>query len=398
MPSCRVVLEPLLEQIHDAALGTLPWETALSSVTKLFRVNSAVIAVELKHGGGWGVSTGVDARIHADYFEHYAGIHPLAARASAAPVGSVLTDRMLMPKAEFQHTEFYADWARRSQFDEMLNVRLASSERGVVGMGLTRSSRAGEFEAADFALVRRLAPHLRRAIATYQQLEGVLSSRQGMAEALDYMRRGVFGLDLTGRIVFANQAARLLLAAGDVLRADGGLLAANRPDRTTVLQRMVRSAALGGVTRVLALPRPNGGLPLMLETVPMGSSVAPLGLRPPPAVLLLIDDPENDGAPTAAALREHYGLTTTEAAMAIHAARGAGLGAVAQVLGIAPSTARSHLKRVFDKTGTHRQAELAWLLARLSGQGPPPRKSTESGVVQNSPFLGYTRRAETTGL
>ncbi len=365
MPSRRIVLEPLLEQVHDAALGTLPWEEVLRSVAELFRANSAVITVESKCGGGWGVSTGGDACTHADYFEHYAGIHPLAARTFNAPAGSVLTDRMLMLKAEYEHTEFYVDWARPQEFNEMLHVRLERGEQTVVGMGITRSSKAGEFEATDFALVRRLGPHVRRAIATYQKLQEALTSRQVMVEALDCMRRGILGLDTAGRIVFANRAAQLLLIAGDALRAESGLLAANRPDRTAALRRLVRSATLGAATEVMVLPRPDGRLPLALETVPIGSSAVPLGLCPSPTVLLLIDDPEDDRTPAAVLLRESYGLTATEAAVATQAAHGKGLGAVARTLGIAPSTARSHLKHVFDKTDTHRQSELAWLLARF---------------------------------
>lgn len=367
MPSRRIALAPLLEQLHDAALGILPWEVALGSVATLFRANSAVIILERRHGGGWGVSTGGDSRTHSDYFEHYAGVHPLAARTFAAPVGSVLTDRMVMPKAEFQRTEFYSDWARPHHFDEMLNLRLERSEQAVVAMGITRSTRAGEFEAADFTLVRRLAPHVRRAVATYQHLAEVRTSQQVMAEALDRMQRGVFGLDTAGRIAFANRAAQALLAVGDALRAEGSLLAANRPDRTAALRRMLGSAALGGPTGVLALPRPDGKLPLLLEIIPIGSSAVPLGLHPAPALLLLVSDLEDDHVPSATSLRELYGLTATEAAVAIHAARGDGLASVARALGIAQNTVRSHLKHVFDKMGTHRQAELARLLARLSG-------------------------------
>lgn len=367
MPSRRIALAPLLEQLHDAALGTLPWKAVLGSLTELFRANSSVILVEPAQGTGWGISTGGDARTHSEYFEHYAGIHPLAPRCFTAPAGSILTDRALMPRAEFERTEFYADWARPNRFDEFLNLRLERSDQAVVAMGLTRPSRAGEFESDDFALLRRLAPHVRRAVATYQRLEEALASQQAMAEALDRMGRGICGLDRAGRVVFANRAAQALLAVGDALRAEGGLLAANRPDRTTALRRVLRSATLGGATEALALPRPDGRLPLLLEFVPMGSSAVALDLRAPPAALLLIDDMEDARVPAATSLRELFGLTATEAAVAIHTARGEGLGSVARALRIAPSTARSHLKHVFDKTGTHRQAELAQLLARLPG-------------------------------
>lgn len=355
----------MLEQIHDAALGTVPWDAVLGSVTKLFNANSAVITLERKQGGGWGVSTGGDASTHEAYFAHYAGVHPLASRAFAAPAGSILTDRMLMAKSEFERTEYYTDWARPLEFDEMLHVRLQTSAQDAVGLSLTRSSRAGEFEAPELALVRRLAPHLRRAVATFQRLSETLAAQHLMTEALDRMRRGVIGLDAAGRIVFANREAQRLLTSGDALRTEGRLLAANRPDRTAALRAMLRSAAVGEPTGMLALQRPHGRLPLVLEFMPVRNPAAALGLYPPAAVLLLVSDLENDRVPEATALRELYGLTATEAAVAIQTARGEGLESVARALGVAPSTVRSHLKRVFDKTDTHRQAELAWLVARL---------------------------------
>jgi DNA-binding CsgD family transcriptional regulator len=81
----------------------------------------------------------------------------------------------------------------------------------------------------------------------------------------------------------------------------------------------------------------------------------------------MITDPDNDLGPTADLLRTLYGLTARESAVAVRAARGEGVERLAQTLKMAPNTARSHLRKVFDKTDTHRQAELAWLLARLSG-------------------------------
>ena len=39
---------------------------------------------------------------------------------------------------------------------------------------------------------------------------------------------------------------------------------------------------------------------------------------------------------------------------------------VAEALGIAPATVRSHLARLFEKTGVSRQADLVKLLAQFS--------------------------------
>jgi DNA-binding CsgD family transcriptional regulator len=48
--------------------------------------------------------------------------------------------------------------------------------------------------------------------------------------------------------------------------------------------------------------------------------------------------------------------------MAIEVLNGGGLKAVAARLGIAPTTARTHLTSIFNKTGTRRQAELVRIL------------------------------------
>jgi DNA-binding CsgD family transcriptional regulator len=56
-----------------------------------------------------------------------------------------------------------------------------------------------------------------------------------------------------------------------------------------------------------------------------------------------------------------------EAAVAIEIAHGDGLQSVAEKLGIGTSTARTHLQHAFEKTGTRRQAQLAWLVAASCG-------------------------------
>lgn len=66
--------------------------------------------------------------------------------------------------------------------------------------------------------------------------------------------------------------------------------------------------------------------------------------------------------PTAASLRAGLGLTRMETALALEVLDGQGLKVAARRLGISPTTARTHLTAVFDKTGTRRQAELVRML------------------------------------
>lgn len=367
MPCHRNDLRSLTDLIHHAALGAVPWVAVLEPITELFCANSAALHSEAKHGGGWGYVIGGDDRARSDYFEYYAGVHPLVAPTFSAPAGSILTDRMMMDRTEYERTEFFNDWARPNHFDKLVQLRLTTNETEFLAVGITRARDAREFGDSDIDLLRWLAPHLLRAAETYQVVSKIQMVGRLLADALDCSRRGVFGLDAAGRIIFANRAAQSHLAANDALRVKGGMLVANRPDLTAALRRLVRCVTVGLAPTVLALPRSDGRSPLLLQNVPSGRSIDLIGLRPSPAVLLLVDDPEVNTAPTAESLSAIYGLTATEAAVAVQVGRGNGLAAAAKALGIAPSTAKSHLKQVFGKTGTRRQAELTLKINRLSG-------------------------------
>jgi DNA-binding CsgD family transcriptional regulator len=64
-------------------------------------------------------------------------------------------------------------------------------------------------------------------------------------------------------------------------------------------------------------------------------------------------------------LKRAFGLTRREAALASALSTGKPIDAAADEIGMAYETARSHLRRIFDKTQTSRQTELMTVLARL---------------------------------
>jgi DNA-binding CsgD family transcriptional regulator len=66
-------------------------------------------------------------------------------------------------------------------------------------------------------------------------------------------------------------------------------------------------------------------------------------------------------------LRRRFGLTSAEAAFAAEILKGDGRRAAARRCGIAEETAKTHLSRIFEKTGAHRQAELVRLLLGAAG-------------------------------
>ena len=82
--------------------------------------------------------------------------------------------------------------------------------------------------------------------------------------------------------------------------------------------------------------------------------------------LVIITDPERIAEPDHALVQDLFGLTKMEAQIAVRLARGLDVRQLAEGLSISTATVRTHLQHVFDKTDTHRQAELVRLLATLS--------------------------------
>ena len=81
-----------------------------------------------------------------------------------------------------------------------------------------------------------------------------------------------------------------------------------------------------------------------------------------PVAIVAVRDPDIDRRRLVADLSRRFGLTAAESKMAAEILIGDGLAAAARRRGISTTTARTHLSSIFEKTGTHRQAELIRLL------------------------------------
>lgn len=197
-----------------------------------------------------------------------------------------------------------------------------------------------------------------------------LSTRQTVADprpdgdiddVLDWLDLGVILTDAAARPLRLNRRAEAIVARADGLFARPSGVAAALPNESRRLHHAIDMAALAG-TR-LRISRPSGRLPLLLTVIAVRDGVAGLRAQGPLAAIFIMD-PDRGDTPDPALLQELFGLTAAEAAFAVEIGRGDGLQAVAERLSIARSTARTHLARIFDKTGTSRQAELVRLLMR----------------------------------
>jgi DNA-binding CsgD family transcriptional regulator len=101
---------------------------------------------------------------------------------------------------------------------------------------------------------------------------------------------------------------------------------------------------------------------------------------------LFVTDPDRNACSPIAWLQQRFGLTAAEAVFAGEVVAGAGIQAAADRLQISRSTGRTHLGRIFEKTGTHRQAELVRLiLQRHREADDEPNRARPFGCGRDRP-------------
>jgi DNA-binding CsgD family transcriptional regulator len=243
-------------------------------------------------------------------------------------------------------------WA--GALDRILEVTGASCARVELGRAGSAPSQKRSLGESRIT-VRRGA---RRAVCT---LRGAVRDDDDCAEALAHLRRA---LALALRIAELRELeARSSAASCDlsegVIIADGGghVLAADALAR----------GLLAGATEIplrdlLGCPsEPGAGG----RAFARGSAHSnPL---PGPAFVLRVADLRRAAALPVEVLGRRYAFTASEASIATHLASGETIAELSRALGISLASARTQLRSVFAKTGTHRQAELVALFDRNPG-------------------------------
>ena len=184
----------------------------------------------------------------------------------------------------------------------------------------------------------------------------------------DQLSVGVVLLDRSARVVFANAAAQSLSEDGSPLRLNSTVTSLSL-DHARRLGDLIRSALGGTSIRTMSLPHAGSGRPLMIMASPVrGADMDRSDIRSMRAAsaILLICDPDRPAQIPAAWIMDAYGLTLAEVRVALAVSSGATISNTARRLKISVNTVKTHLRRVYEKTGTSRQAELSRLMATIS--------------------------------
>lgn len=356
MPLDAAQLSDLIGEIYECAFDPARWEPTLARLAHTVGACNGTLLRHGEMGAAFSYSWGVPDEVQRQYVERYERINPLATVGWHGDVGQPVSLSRFMTEAELRATRFYREFLAPLGWLDFLLVALERTANDYATISFTRTEAAGPPGTDAIATMAMLSPHVRRAARLHGLLRETAARENDLASAFDALALPVLLLDSDGRCIDANAAGKRAIAADAVLRHADGLVSVRigggRADP-------LRPAAQEGVVQPASMAlRDGAGRQHVAHLVPLRAEA---GLGRAAAAVFIQEVGAQQPLP-GAVLVQLYGLTPAETRLIGLLARGHTLEAAADALGIALSTARTHLARIFHKTGTSRQAELVRLV------------------------------------
>ncbi|MGQ3277300.1 MAG: LuxR C-terminal-related transcriptional regulator [Shinella sp.] len=382
------VLSSTIGEMYDCALNPAGWTDVLTRITQTIDAAYTTIALAsaTDNRGRFAAQSPWDPAqmrtLQEDYdFDQIPGL-------KAAVDGDIdrpLTTLSTMSEAELEQTPFFQNWARPQGLREGCMTKFVHTADRIGLLGCTIGMNRGIITVEEQRFLALLSPHLRRASLIGDLLDHARVVASLYREALDNLAVPIVLTGADGTILYANASAEVMLSAKSPILSRNGVLHV----QNAVVGRALLDAIAGASNADTSLGARGIGLPISgIDQAPAVAYVLPLtdgtaraAFRPACAAIFISTTTSASPLPEAV-LTTLFNLTPAEARVLLRIGSGLTPSKSALSLGISESTLKTHLRRIFAKTGTARQADLVKLVANigtpLAASVPPAHKLAPS--------------------
>ena len=362
MPGPRKISD-VIEDIYDAALEPARWNHAVVGINELVGGRACGI-ISKDSTSKFGVThyyCGADPYYIQLYSDTHSKFDPLL---SLPPFGKVVSIPDLVAFDEYRRGRFYQEWLRPQRCLDVANVVIEkSSSKCPILLSVLPNRRM-----VDDEMRRRIGlvvPHLHRALMINKAIEVKKSEAATFADTLDGLSAGIFLVDAQCRIVHANAAGHGMLREDDFLRSIGGQLVARDGQANQDLRQIVANSGGEVSTGSDAFPlTAHDGGRYVAHLLPLASLLrSGTGPTLKAVAAIFVRKVELDGQSYSGLVARAFGLTPAELRVLLAIVEVGGVPETSETLGVAETTVKTHLSRVFSKTGASRQADLVKLAA-----------------------------------
>jgi DNA-binding CsgD family transcriptional regulator len=360
----------LIGDIYDASLDPALWPVVFATATKYIGGSSTNLFSQDIVGAKSTIyfSAGQDSHFRQLYHQKYFKINPVFPTVVFFDVERTLSIPDCLPREEFCGSLFGREWIAPQGYVDVLFANVEKSSTSCAVFSVMRHVTDG---LVDDECRRRFAlvlPHVRRALLIGKVIDLHKVEAAALADSLDTLVSGMFIVNATGRIVHANASGCAMVAEAKVLRAPDGRLTATDPAADQALLDIFTAAGGGDATlgrRGVAVPlKARDDERYVAHVLPLTSGARrKAGISYGAVAAIFVRKAGLDLPSPPVAIAQAFRLTPAELRVLFSIIEMDGVSEVAHVLGITEATVRTHLHRLFEKTGTGRQADLVKLVA-----------------------------------
>lgn len=365
-------LSALVAAIYDAALAPETWPAVLDGCRRfvggmsaaIFAKDAAGLRFQIYHQDGH-----LPPAQGKLYFDQYQRLDPATQGHLFADIEQPVSTADLMDVGEMQASRFYREWAAPLGIADFISAPIEKSGGWAAMFGVFLHQSHGLADDETRRRMRLIVPHVRRAVLVGKVIERDRQQAASLEDTFDGLAAAMVLVDARGRVVHANAAARAM-AGGAIELRHGTLTIADRSVAAALHDIFASSgqgdAAVGERGISLALTGADGEH-YAAHVLPLSSGERRrAGARYAAVAALFVQQRAIDGPAAPELIARTYGLTLTELRVLVAIVQVGGVPETAAALGIAETTVKTHLHRVYSKTGAARQAELVRLVARFS--------------------------------
>ena len=360
-------LSDLIGVVYDAAIDPSRWEDAIAGAARfvggtgagLFCKDVGVPHASIPH------RVGFQTPLPVALFQQ---IYPAAEGHFLGDLEQPIATTDLMSFGELAESELYRQWAEPQGLVDFLSAVVDRTTISTAIFGVFRHRRNGVVDDHARRQMSLIAPHIRRAVLIGRMFEFKTAEVATFVDTLDGLGAGMYLVDATGRLIHANAAGNAILGASDILNSVGGRLVASDAHIDRTLRDVFAAAGQGDAalgTKGIAVPLiGNDGERYIAHALPLTSGARRrAGVVGTAAAALFVRKAALTVPSASQAIGSAFKLTPTELRVLMAIVEVGGIPEVAAAFGVADTTVRTHVSRLFEKTGTARQADLVKLVA-----------------------------------
>ena len=366
-------LSSLIAEIYDAAVAPELWPQTLDKLRGFVGGQAATLYWQdiSDASAGMFYSVGDDPHYRQLYMEQYAALNPLYPAVYFVEPGKVMSSGDIVPFEELHQSRFYLEWQKPQGIVDGAVANLEKTSTSMAAMAIMRGEEHGRVDEEARRRMMLIVPHMMRAVGIGHLVERHKAKSAMLTDTLGALESGVFMVGADGHIAFSNEAGDKLLREGAIVRSSQGGLHASEPDSDKALYQAIDAANSGDVpaaTKSVAVNlKISADARWLAHVLPLTNGARRAAGAAHSAVAAIFIRKAGFDVPSALeTLAKLHKLTAGEVRVLQAIVNLGGVPEAASALGVSEATARTHLQRVFAKTGTRRQADLVKLVAGMT--------------------------------